>query len=263
MVDSAGPPPFTAAATLYLAGRQRVATTVDLAGTPEAFASIRVAQSVMYLHTELAARRLCDIWRNAGVEALQLPARRRSHQRALPDHNTAEPSLVTHTRGCPPATVQLQRDAAGAVTGLAIRIGTVAFMLYDQLAFADCRSAFAQAAQLAHQLPAADLRRAAPATRSSEEARLAGAAAQVAARAMPAAVELREASAAVVGPLTELLAILRATAGPAARTSSDPTPTAPTPTAPPPSGPSGHLAGSSMQRPPSRPDHSPPAPRRR
>jgi hypothetical protein len=229
-----------------------------MAGTPEAFASIQVAQSVMYLHTELAARRLGDIWRNAGVEALQLPARRRHHQPALLEQNAAEPSLVTHTRGCPPATVQLQRDAAGAVTRLAIRIGTVAFLLYDQLAFADCRSAFVQAAQLAHQLPAADLRRAATPTRDSEEARLAGAAAAAAARALPAAADLREASAAVVGPLEELLALLRASAGPAASTAAAPTPDASTAAAPP-----APLAGAPPQRPPCSPNHPRPAPRRR
>lgn len=205
--------PHTVVAAMRLAGHQRSSTTVHNGGTAEAFVTVAIGRSVIYMHSSATTERFGTIWREAQLDALRLPLRRplvRGPGAELPD--IAEPSVVVHAAGRPAATVRLaQLPSAPMPSHLSIHIGDLGFLIYDQRAFASCAEVFLRAAAAGReQLSAADLRltRLYPVVRA--EPTLAGQDAERAAQSLlahPAAarlVELEGRLEAIEGPLAEL-----------------------------------------------------------
>lgn len=143
-------------AVMRLAGRQRTDMTVHHGGTQEAYAVVTVGRSVIYMHTRMTTERFGEIWQNAQPWALHLPrARELRPLQALPP-DTATPNVVVHPEGQPEASVRLSRTVP---KHLSVTIGDLAFLIYDQRAFASCSEPFLLAMEAGRtQLPRADLR---------------------------------------------------------------------------------------------------------
>lgn len=144
----------TVLATLDMAGPQRVGVAAHHARTPQAYLAVTLGRSVIYLHSRPAAERIGEVWQDASAWALQLATRRPPSQPGPisrpPTPGAAEPSLVVHTDGIPPAVAQLIREpGTHRPYRLSIAVGSVRFLVADQLAFTSCRDVFVRAADLA------------------------------------------------------------------------------------------------------------------
>ena len=156
--------PHAVVAAMRMAGPQRSSMTVHHGGTPEAFVTVSIGRSVIYMHSRLTTERFGAIWREAQREALRLPWRRalRVGRPEAEPLDIAEPSIVVHAAGQPAASVRLaQLPSDPMPTHLSVHIGNLSFLIYDQRAFASCAEVFLRAAAAGReQLGQADLRRA-------------------------------------------------------------------------------------------------------
>lgn len=125
-------------------------------GTPEAYVAVSVGRSVIYMHTRVTTARFGEIWRNAQPYALHLPRARGLRGPDVTPPDIAHPSVVVHAAGQPAASVRLSRSVPKHVS---LTIGGLAFLIYDQRAFASCAEPFLQAAEAGRELLGeADLR---------------------------------------------------------------------------------------------------------
>jgi hypothetical protein len=148
--------PHTVTAVMRLAGRQKATMAVQHGGTPEAYVSVAVGRSVIYMHTRATAERFGEIWRGAQPYALHLPRARELRGPDMTPPDIAQPSVVVHTAGQPAASVRLGRSVPRHVS---LTIGGLAFLIYDQQAFASCAEPFLRAADAGRELLGeADLR---------------------------------------------------------------------------------------------------------
>ena len=141
--------PHTVSAVMRLAGRQKAAMEVHHGGTPEAYVAVSVGRSVIYMHTRATTERFGEIWRNAQPYALHLPRARELRGPGITRPDIAHPSVVVHAAGQPAASVRLSRSVPKHVS---LTIGDLAFLIYDQRAFASCAEPFVQAAAAGRQL---------------------------------------------------------------------------------------------------------------
>lgn len=118
-------------------------------GTPEAYVAVSVGRSVIYMHTRATAERFSEIWRNAQPYALHLPRARELRGPAMTPPDIAHPSVVVHAAGQPAAAVRLGRSVPKHIS---LTIGGLAFLIYDQRAFASCAEPFLQAAEAGREL---------------------------------------------------------------------------------------------------------------
>lgn len=154
----------TILATVEMAGPQDSSLAVHLSGMAEASIGVRVGRVLMYLHTSAAAARVAMAWSEARASALRLPLRASVLLERTPrliEANVAHPSVVVHTAGVPPVVSQLICAQHREVpSGLSVAIGSIRFVVADQLAFTSCLSIFTQAAATAEvALAAAELHR--------------------------------------------------------------------------------------------------------
>jgi hypothetical protein len=179
-------PPHAVSAVLRCAGRQHAKMTVHYGGTPEAYIAVTVGRSLIYMHTRLTTERFGQIWTDAQVPALGLPAVRPLTVVPGGGPDRAEPSVVVHTSGQPPAGVRMTKSVP--IT-LSVTIGDLAFLIYDQRAFTSMAEPFLRAMDAGRELlPDTDMRHE-KARRSTPT--LAGAAANTAAAALLAAATFR------------------------------------------------------------------------
>ncbi len=145
----------TVLATLDMAGPQHTEVSAFNGGTPEASLAVRIGRSLLYLHTEAAASRLADVWHEAKADALLLPAKVPAGSWRGPvwvGRDAAEASVVVHTVGVPAAASQLIRPRHPQQSiRLSISVGSIRYLLADQIAFAGCAAAFARATEQAAQ----------------------------------------------------------------------------------------------------------------
>lgn len=150
-------PASSVTAVMRLVGPQRTYMAVQHGGTPEAYVAITVGRSVIYMHTKETAERLGTIWREAHVEALQLPRARPITVSSTDPPDLAEPSVVVHTAGQPAASVRL---SAATPRHLSVNIGGIAFLIYDKRAFVSVAEQFVRAMAAGRELlPTVDSRR--------------------------------------------------------------------------------------------------------
>ena len=179
-------PPHAVSAVLRCTGRQRTEMSVHYGGTPDAYVAVSIGRSLIYMHTRLTTDRFGQIWTDAQVPALGLPAVRPLSVVPGGGADRAEPSVVVHTSGQPAGAVRLTKSVP---TALSVTIGDLAFLIYDQRAFTSVAEPFLRAMDAGRELlPDTDMRhenvrRSAPT--------LAGAAANTAAAALLAAAAFR------------------------------------------------------------------------
>jgi len=132
-------------AVLRLTGAQQVRVSVEHPRTPQAVLTVGLGRSLIYMHTPATTERFSQVWREARLAALQLPRARQlvpQRQLGLAAPDIAEPSVVVHAAGRPVASARLTRQVPHS---LSITIGGIAFLVYDQRAYAACAEAFIRA----------------------------------------------------------------------------------------------------------------------